>query len=318
MIQELLQTLSKVPQPRKEDELWLKASTPTREDKEIVVVKIAPSKMFDAFAEEYTSTIDDFFVGPFAANRPNIVDNIAFAVNSEEEKYTEEKIISSYLKTILWASIATNKRKYCKEADLKDLVKHIQTQRTCCPVLAINAINCVGPVDIAEKAMRLEVEFIDKWKYNDEILTKKQMVAVSSWFESLMKHGFDCVEYVKLGADGFRDFMLMTLETSQQPSTSKNAWDDETFVIRSEKIAANIVALFRYFFYNEPVKYLSDSRRIFKFGNYAATEATMRSIVRTMLKVDVEQIFVKGRSETTSNASELIKTEEQSVDSETV
>ena len=316
MIQELLQTLSKVPSPRKEDELWLKASTPTREDKEIVIVKIAPSKMFDAFSEEYVSTVDNFFVGPFAANRPTIADNIAFVTNDESQKYTEEQIISSYLKTILWASIATNKKKYCKTPEQKDLVKHIQNQRTCCPVLAINAINCVGPVDIAEKAIRLEVEFIDAWKYSDEILTKNQMVAVSSWFESLMKHGFDCVEYVKLGADGFRDFMMMTLETSKQPSSQENAWDDETFVIRSEKIGANIVALYRYFFYNEPVKYLSTSRRIFKFGNYATTEATMRSIVRTMLKIDAEQIFTKSNSEATNSASELIKAEEQSVDSE--
>lgn len=306
----LLKAFSNVPQPRKEDAAWLQASTATREDKEIVVVKIAPSKMFDVFAEEYVSTIDAYWTGLFAGNRPDIENSVVF----KETGLTEEEIIVKYANTILWATVAANKRQYQKEANLKTLFNHIRTQRVNVPVLLINAINCVGPVDIAEKAIRLEVEFSDKWDYKNEILTLEQLVAVSSWFEQLSVHGFDTVEYVKLGADGVRDFMMMTLDAVQAPSDEENPFDVK-FVVRSEKIAANIVGMYRYFFYTENVKYLSDSRRIFKFGTFETNEAAVRSIVKTMLKIDRNELFsganslananVKDESQDSTEPSEL-------------
>lgn len=306
----LLKAFSNVPQPRREDAAWLQASTATREDKEIVVVKIAPSKMFDVFAEEYVSTIDAYWTGLFAGNRPDIENSVVF----KETGLTEEEIIVKYANTILWATVAANKRQYQKEANLKTLFNHIRTQRVNVPVLLINAINCVGPVDIAEKAIRLEVEFSDKWDYKNEILTLEQLVAVSSWFEQLSIHGFDTVEYVKLGADGVRDFMMMTLDAVQAPSDEENPFDVK-FVVRSEKIAANIVGMYRYFFYTENVKYLSDSRRIFKFGTFETNEAAVRSIVKTMLKIDRNELFsganslanasVKDESQDSTESSEL-------------
>ena len=323
-----LKSLSNVPEPREEDKLWLQASTATREDKEIVVVKMAPSGMFNVFADEYVSTIDKFFVGLFSGNRPQIVDSTYFAGKG----LTEEQIIMKYANTILWATIAANKRQYQKEAYLKTLFRHIQSQRVTVPVLLINAINCVGPVDIAEKAIRLEVELADGWDYKNEILSLEQFVAVSSWFDQLAKHGFDCVEYVKLGADGVRDFMMMTLETAQMPSpkeveqvsslqaegeekseevadgkkkTVAMDYSEVKFVIRSEKIAANIVGLYRYFFYTEKVKYLSDSRRIFKYGTYETTEAAVRSIVKTMLKIDKDELFSGANSLAHANKMSL-------------
>ena len=306
----LLKAFSNVPQPRREDAAWLQASTATREDKEIVVVKIAPSKMFDVFAEEYVSTIDAYWTGLFAGNRPDIENSVVF----KETGLTEEEIIVKYANTILWATVAANKRQYQKEANLKTLFNHIRTQRVNVPVLLINAINCVGPVDIAEKAIRLEVEFADKWDYKNEILTLEQLVAVSSWFEQLSVHGFDTVEYVKLGADGVRDFMMMTLDAVQAPSDEENPFDVK-FVVRSEKIAANIVGMYRYFFYTENVKYLSNSRRIYKFGTFETNEAAVRSIVKTMLKIDRNELFsganslananVKDESQDSTESSEL-------------
>ena len=301
-----LKSLSNVPSPREEDKIWLKSSTPTREDKEIVTVKIAPSGMFNIFAEEYVATIDKFFVGLFSGNRPNITNSIFF----KDTGLSEEEIIVKYANTILWATVAANKRQYQKEVDLKTLFKHIQTQRMTVPELLINAINCVGPVDVAEKAMRLEVELADGWDYKKEILSLQQVVAVSSWFDQLMKHGFSCVEYVTLGADGYRDFMMMTLEVTQLPSVQEVDVVHETpdgrkktekkevvdyssarFVVRSEKIGGNIIGMFRYFFYTENVKYLNDARRIFKFGTFETSEAAVRSITKTMLKVDMNELF---------------------------
>lgn len=301
-MKEILRGFSNVPPVRQEDVQWLAASTAIREDKEIVIVKIAPSNFVTTFAEEYVSTLDQFFIGPFAMNRPTIEKNVSFKTNDGEYLYTEEEIIRKYANTILWANIAANKKKYAKTPELKDLLKHIQSQRVCCPVLLINAINCVGPVDVTDKAIRLEVEFIDSWKFEDEILTKKQFVAVSSWFEMLMHHGFDCVEFVKVGAEGNRDFMMMTMDVTEAPSNEETPWDCK-FMVKSEKIAANIVGLYRYFFYTQHVKYLSSARRIFQFGNYDATEATMKSMVQTMLKIDTTETFASNTPKQTDLSS---------------
>lgn len=334
MNERIINQFSNVPNPRPETVQWVKGTDATRDVQEIIKVELAPSGFFEEFAASYVKTIDSHFIGPFAYSKPKLplekfsynrritrpltaqekldkivageaaIDDLEDMTITIDEKYepTVEDVIVRYAETIFWANIAENKREFCKTSDLKNLLAHIRRRRVVCPILVINAINCIGPVVVSEKALRLEPTLLADYPYADRVLTLEQFEIVSDWFDMLTKHGFQCVEYVKLGAEGNRDFMMMTLEENTIPSEEelegKDYWKTE-FNLRSTKIAANIVGIYRYFFYTGKVKYLSDERRIFQFGTYGDNRAVMKNIVETMLRIDNQELFSQKQQDST-------------------
>lgn len=347
-----IKQFANVPAPSEELKKWVGESTPIRELEEVVIVKMAPSYFVRDFVKYYLQTVDNFFVGPFASSRPQLHADVFKCVkrgekltNEEimallaegkdlqaiqeieaaqvgEEILTEEQLLCRYFETEFWAIIAHFKRKYCREPELKDLLNHISKQEICTPIFMVNALNCIGPVKVTEKAISLEPEFVDSYNYRNRLLTKEQMIAVSDWFKQLMVHGFSCVERIKIGANGHRDFMMMTLEHSQTPSAEELNGQSETkteFKVRGPKIAANIVALYRHLFYTDKVKYLSDDRRIFVFGTSESNLLVMRELVKTMLHIgELEQFTVSKSKGSTPVEKKQESTPEQDKDTDTV
>jgi hypothetical protein len=321
----LIRQFSNIPAASPEIVSWVKESTPFRELEEVVEVKMAPSYFFREFVKEYLTTINNFFVGPFEGSRPKLDASVFVCERNEEvelspekifelisegktkdeilamkeskivkEVISEEELLLRYFETEFWAVIAYNKREFCRKPHLKNLLNHIGRQSVYTPILFVNALNCIGPVQVAEKAVRLEPTFIEEYEYEKRLLSREQVIAVSNWFEQLQEHGFRCVEYLKLGANGNRDFMMMTLEHSQRPSKDELNGKGEAkteFNVRSIRIAANIVGLYRYFFYTDEVKYFSTDRRTYRFGTCDSNLFTMQHIVKTMLNIGEQELF---------------------------
>ena len=335
----LIKQFSNVPNPSSELKAWTQAAEPQRELEEAVLVKMAPSFFFRDFVSEYLKTVDKFFIGPFKDSKPQLdasalryeTEGVEFSTkklieliqagHSEDEIFemqsrgkktvtmTEEEILCRYFETEFWAIVAYFKREFCREPHLKELLNFIGKNSIYTPILVVNALNCIGPVQVVDKAIRLEPTFVDGYDYKKRVLTKAQMIAVSDWFAQLEKHGFKCVEYLKLGADGNRDFMMMTLEHSETPSKEELNGQSQSktkFVVRSTKLSGHMIALYKYFFWTDDVDYLSSDRRIFKYGDSDHYNFNMRDIVRTMLNITEGELFTASKTTSSSAKADLL------------
>lgn len=265
-------------------EQLMQSSTPRKEKMEIVEVAFTPSGMTDTYVESWFNQIHRVFRGDLQINKPILTGN--------EEK--DMDLFSRYLETLFWRKMVSVDGKYGKGE--YTVMKHEVVNNVQAPALFANAVACIGIVTVHKLAIQLKPVFADDYNWQERILNQKQWVQVTSWIEQLVEWGFQAYEGFNAQREGVLDFMLMSVaeedamdvvseveEVEEATEAAKGRGRTCRFVIKSQQASSNIVALYRYFFHNEKVKFLTDERRVYSYSSYEATEEVVDYIVRSMI-----------------------------------
>lgn len=267
----------------------LKASTPRKAMTEEVTVEFTPSLLTDAFVDSWFNQVSRVFRGDMRDVRPVL----AYNVTNEPDVDVEKQLFTQYLETIFWRKMASVNRDYAK--GYQDLARTID-DAVFAPALFTNAVNCVGIVTIHNLALRLVPAYSDDYDWKNRILSKEKFVQVAEWIRELTDWGFQAYDGFNHSREGNLDFMLMSVveesavEEVAAPVTLEEGKVAESgtgrkckFVIKSQRAASNIVALYRYFFHNKKVEYLSDTRLTYSYSDFESTCDAVHYIMSMMI-----------------------------------
>lgn len=289
------------------------ASTPVKAATETVVVEFTPSGMTDVYVDSWFNQVSRIFRGNLSDVRPILTGD------SEQDRV----LFGRYLETIFWRKMASVDRTYQK--GLNDLVQTVNDYVKA-PALFTNAVNCIGVVTVHNLAIRLQPQFAADYEWKDRILSGKEFVRVAEWVEELMNWGFQAYDGFNASREGNLDFMLMTVAeedavngveadiTLEEGKVAK-AGEGRTckFVIKSQKAASNITALYRYFFHNKKIEFLSDTRLTYSYSTYESTEDAIDYIVSMMIWENNIPEFLGGVS-SQSNSEQGVQTTSESME----
>lgn len=301
-------------------EQLLQSSTPNKALMEEIEVAFTPSGMTDVYVESWFNQVNRVFRGALQVNRPHLT--------GDEDKDVE--LFSRYLETLFWRKMVSVDGKYAKGEFAA--MKHEVTNNVFAPALFANAVACLGIVTVYKLAIRLKPVFADDYDWKSRILDKREWMQVTSWIEQLTKWGFQAYEGFNATRDGILEFMLMSvaeeqmvdivaeengLEEAKSASTGKGRKCQ--FVIKSKEASSNIIALYRYFFHNEKIRYITDTRMAYSYSSYEATTDAVDYIVESMIYNNNVPSFLAEKQDTNnfkSNDTSVVQTEEK--DSETI
>lgn len=279
---------------REDYEEYCRSVTPTKAKLEVVPVAMAPSLMFDVFVDSWFTQLDRVFRGANYASRPILTD--------DEDK--DKDLFLRYMETLFWRKMVSIHPEYCRTDEQKALKNEIR-KRVVTPGLFANAVAALGVVTVYSMAIRLEPEYIQDYDYANRLLTLDDFRDVTSWLEELQEWGFVGFNGFNPDPEGNLDFMLMTaaedmIEQQNQAAVEGEGSETEAewkpkcnFVVTSQKASSNIIALYRYFFYNEKVKYLSDYRNIYSYSTFDDDAEVLRYIVKKMIYEDNTPSFLE-------------------------
>ena len=259
----------------------LVSSTPRKATLETVYVEFTPSGMIDVYADSWFVQVNRVFRGHLRDVRP--------VLTGEDEQ--DRVLFGRYLETIFWRKMVSINREYkvgSLQRTVDDFVK--------APALFTNAVNCIGIVTVNNLALRLVPKFADDFDWRGRLLSDEEFVQVAEWISELMDWGFQAYEGFNSQREGNLDFMLMTVAeedavggveadiTLEEGKVAK-AGEGRTcrFVIKSQRAASNITALYRYFFHNKKIEYLSDTRLTYSYSDFDATADAVDYIVEKMI-----------------------------------
>lgn len=303
---------------RQDDELEavVTSVTASKATMEIVDVEIAPSIMFDVFVDSWFDQMDRIFRGPNFHARPILVRDS----EGKEDNEAEREMYLRYLETLFWRKMVSIHPEYCKTQEQKNLKAEMR-RNIVTPGLFGNAVAVLGTVAVTNLGIRLEPKYIDTYDYKSRILSKDEFIEVVSWLQELRDWGFVGFDGFNSDPEGSLDFMLMTAaedvitdsktfdlytdedkaeedaDDAQKSSNSKPVYC--RFVIKSQKASSNIVALYRYFFYNERIKYISDYRNAYTYSTFDDNADTVRYIVRKMIYENCVPTFLETSNKRT-------------------
>lgn len=259
----------------------LVSSTPRKAALETVYVEFTPSGMVDVYADSWFVQVNRVFRGHLRDVKP--------VLTGDEEQ--DRVLFGRYLETIFWRKMVSINKQYrvgSLQTTVDDYVK--------APALFTNAVNCIGIVTVHNLALRLVPKFADDYSWNDRLLSDKEFMQVADWVSELMDWGFQAYDGFNSQREGNLDFMLMTVAeedavegveaniTLEEGKVAK-AGEGRTcrFVIKSQRAASNITALYRYFFHNKKIEYLSDARLTYSYSDFDATADAVQYIVEKMI-----------------------------------
>lgn len=276
-----------------ERENFLTSVTASKATLEIVPVAMAPSFMFDVFVSAWFDQMDRIFRGPNFNSRPELTG----------DDDSDRALYLRYLETLFWRKMVSIHPEYCKEQNEKNLKSEIR-RNVITPGLFANAVAALGVVTVNNLGIRLQPEYMETYSYKERILSTEEYIQVVSWLEELMEWGF--VGFNGFNADeaGSLEFMLMTAAEcvididedgihDETESDKSGKIDYCRFVIKSQKASANVVALYRYFFYNEKMKYISDYRNAYTYSTFEENADSVRYIVKRMIWDDSIPSFLE-------------------------
>lgn len=261
----------------------LQASTPRKAALETVTVEFTPSGMTDVYVDSWFSQVGRVFRGTLSDVKPELTGD------TEQDKV----LFGRYLETIFWRKLVSVDRTYQK--GLQELVQTVN-DTVKAPALFTNAVNCIGVVTVHNLAIRLLPQFAADYDWRDRILDSKNFMRVAAWVEELMNWGFQAYDGFNAQKEGNLDFMLMTVAeedavegveadlTLEEGKVAK-AGEGRTckFIVKSQRAASNITALYRYFFHNKKIEFLSDTRLTYSYSTYESTEDVVDYIVNMMV-----------------------------------
>lgn len=274
-------------------EALLQSSTPVKAMLEDVYVEFTPSALTDEYTESWFNQVDRVFRGSNCVNRP--------VLTGDDE--SDKILFSRYLETIFWRKMVSVNGEYLKgNADLKQEMDY----RICAPALYTNAVNCVGIVKVHHLAIRLVPKYANDYQWEKRILSKELFMKVTHWIEECTRWGFQAYFGFNSSREGNLDFMLMTavetdvengvttgmnqLATNPTEEGLEGPINSEAgrgrtakFVISSQRAASNIVALYRYFFHNERIKYITDTRLTYSYSSYEESVDIVDYVVSKMI-----------------------------------
>lgn len=266
-----------------EKEAFLTSVTASKATLEIVPVAMAPSFMFDVFVDSWFDQMDRIFRGPNFNSRPELT--------GDDE--SDRALYLRYLETLFWRKMVSIHPEYCKEQSEKNLKSEIR-RNVVTPGLFANAVAALGVVTVNNLGIRLQPEYMETYNYKERILNTEEYIQVVSWLEELMDWGFVGFNGFNSDEAGSLEFMLMTASDSVVKVEEDEVADEEVsdskakdnyceFVIKSQKASANVIALYRYFFYNEKMKYISDYRNAYTYSTFEDNAENVRYIVKRMI-----------------------------------
>lgn len=279
--------------PDTEREAFLTSITAPKETMEIVSVAMAPSFMFDVYVDSWFDQMDRIFRGANMNSQPEL----------EGDEDSDKALYLRYLETLFWRKMVSIHPEYCKEQSEKNLKSEMK-RKIITPGLFANAVAALGVVTVQHLGIRLQPEYIENYNYKERILNTEEYVRVVAWLDELMEWGFVGMNGFNSDESGSLDFMLMTAADSiikvdedeiaeERIADSKDKIDYCRFVIKSQKACANVVALYRYFFYNEKIKYVSDYRNAYTYSTFDDNADSVRYIVKKMIWDDCVPEFLE-------------------------
>lgn len=261
----------------------LQASTPRKAALETVAVEFTPSGMTDVYVDSWFNQVGRVFRGTLSDVKPELTGN------TEQDKV----LFGRYLETIFWRKLVSVDRTYQK--GLQELVQTVN-DTVKAPALFTNAVNCIGVVTVHNLAIRLLPQFAADYDWRNRILDSKNFMRVAAWVEELMNWGFQAYDGFNAQKEGNLDFMLMTVAeedavegveadiTLEEGEVAKAGEGRACkFIIKSQRAASNITALYRYFFHNKKIEFLSDTRLTYSYSTYESTEDVVDYIVNMMV-----------------------------------
>lgn len=294
----------------------LVSSTPRKATLETVYVEFTPSGMIDVYADSWFVQVNRVFRGHLRDVKP--------VLTGDDEQ--DRVLFGRYLETIFWRKMVSIDRQYrvglqSLQTTVDDYVK--------APALFTNAVNCIGIVTVNNLALRLVPKFAEDFDWKDRLLSDKEFMQVAEWISELMDWGFQAYEGFNAQREGNLDFMLMTVAeedavegveaniTLEEGKVAK-AGEGRTcrFVIKSQRAASNITALYRYFFHNKKIEYLSDTRLTYSYSDFDATADTVEYIVEKMIWENKLPSFLAEAGATQSVQKKTPEMELQSTEEE--
>lgn len=284
------QGLGKFREDRVKEQI-MQSSTPRKSALETVYVAFTPSGLTDVFVDSWFNQVSRVFRGSNQVNKPELSGN-----------ETKDRVLfGRYLETLFWRKMVAVDGKYAK-GNLKALKDEINYD-VCAPALYTNAVNCIGIVTVNNLAIRLVPVFADDYDWNSRILSVDEFIEVTSWIRELTSWGFQAYDGFNASRNGNLDFMLMTVveqdakeaieneaEAVAESTTTDEAVAPEAgrgrtarFVIASQRAASNVVALYRYFFHNERIKYITDTRLTYSYSDYDETADVVEYMINKMV-----------------------------------
>lgn len=261
-----------------------RTSTPKKASTETVEVEFTPSGMTDVYVDSWFKQVARVFRGDLQSYRPELA-------STEEE---EKQLFGRYLETLFWRKMVAVDGVYGK-GDLSALKNEV-TNYVAAPALFTNAVSCIGIVHVHNLAIRLTPVFAADYNWKERILSKEDWIKVTDWIFELMNWGFQAYEGFNATKDGNLDFMLMSVAEEEAVDSVEGEITGEEgsvvkpgegrncrFVIKSQRAASNIVALYRYFFHNKKVEYLTDTRLTYSYSDYESTKDAVDYIVNMMI-----------------------------------
>lgn len=261
----------------------LAASTPRKAALETVTVEFTPSGLTDTYINSWFNQVARVFRGSLQPSKPELTGD------TEADKV----LFGRYLETIFWRKMVAVDRTYGK--GYNELIDTIN-DHVMAPALFTNAVNCIGTVQVHSLAIRLLPQFAPDYDWKNRILNPNEFLQVADWIYQLMDWGFQAYEGFNARKEGNLDFMLMTVAeeeavesveadiTLEEGKVAK-AGEGRTakFIIKSQRAASNITALYRYFFHNKKIEFLSDTRLTYSYSTYEETEDAVEYIVNMMI-----------------------------------
>lgn len=294
----------------------LVSSTPRKAALETIHVEFTPSGMIDVYADSWFVQVNRVFRGHLRDVKP--------VLTGDDEQ--DRVLFGRYLETIFWRKMVSIDRQYrvglqSLQTTVDDFVK--------APALFTNAVNCIGIVTVNNLALRLVPKFAEDYDWRDRLLSDDEFMQVAEWISELMDWGFQAYEGFNSQREGNLDFMLMTVAeedavggveaniTLEEGKVAK-AGEGRTcrFVIKSQRAASNITALYRYFFHNKKIEYLSDARLTYSYSDFDATADAVEYIVEKMIWENKLPSFLSEAGATQSVQKKTPEMELQSTEEE--
>lgn len=264
-------------------------STPRSVKDETVPVKFAPSALVDEYVDAMMDQLSRIFRGG--------MDGLDPILTGDDEQDAE--LLTRYMETMFWRQIAAIHKKYAPK-ELKDLQKTVD-KYCIAPAMFTNALNCIGEVTVHKLAITLEPDFVDDYDWKARLLTVNEFRQVAHWLKELSSFGFVTYDGFNSSTTGNIDFMLLTLvdglieagleeeataegiEVSDELVEERKQRRVARFTLGSTRAVSNVVALYRYFFYSERIKYITDQRNVYTYSTFEEQEKLTRYFVQKMV-----------------------------------
>lgn len=295
-------------------EAFIQSTTPTKVQLETIEVEFQPSYLVDEYVDSWFGQMDRVFRANLSGVRPKLkvtyetpewLDSAEWkhspdAIRIEKGKVAmpEREAFTRYLETIFWRKMAAVNGNYGR-GRYTELRKEVDY---CCqaPALFANAVTQIGSVQVINLALQLEPIFASDYRWQHRLLTPHQFRVVADWVKELSTWGFQSYNGFNARRDGNLDFMLLVvaesfakkaididlpedIEESDKAIMTTGEGRACKFTLASQKVVNNVMVLYRYFFYNKKIEYITDSRLTYSYSSFDEAVDLTKYIVEQMV-----------------------------------